>query len=184
MHPGRDTAIVRLQTIPADAKSTASDDNHYAAIANWEDGGAAVWNAVSEAHLADLAVGRHGLLQFSPDGLLLAATPDGVTLWRTNDWQYVGRLHAEGTTPTGLGISFSPDSRVLAVAQANGILRLIKTTSGKDWGHVAILDPTAASAITFSPDQRFLVTSPVDERLPRAGLGFDGNAQRACASRN
>jgi eukaryotic-like serine/threonine-protein kinase len=166
LHPGRDTAIVRLQTIHDARKSAASDDNHYAAIANWEDGGAVVWNAFSGGHLADLPVGRHGLLQFSPDGRLLAATPDGVTLWRTNDWRCVGRLHAEGTTPTGLGISFSPDSRVLAVAQPNGILRLIDPTTGKDWARVMLSDQTAASAITFSPDQRFLVTSPVDERLP------------------
>ena len=66
LHPGHDTAIVRLQTDPRRAKSAASDDNRYAAIANWEDGGAAVWDAFSGAHLADLPVGRHGLLQFSP----------------------------------------------------------------------------------------------------------------------
>ena len=166
LHPGHHTAAVRLQTDRDARKSAASDDNHYAAIANWNDGGAAVWDALSGAHLADLAVGRHGVLQFSGDGRLLAASPDGITLWRTSDWSCVGRLHAEGTTPTGLGIAFSPDSRVLAVAQPNGILRLVDPTTGKDWAHVTLADQTAASTITFSPDQRVLVTSPVDERLP------------------
>jgi WD40 repeat protein len=166
LHPGHHTAAVRLQTDRDARKSAASDDNHYAAIANWNDGGAAVWDALSGAHLADLPVGRHGVLQFSRDGRLLAASPDGITLWRTSDWSCVGRLHAEGTTPTGLGIAFSPDSRVLAVAQPNGILRLVDPTTGKDWAHVTLADQTAASTITFSPDQRVLVTSPVDERLP------------------
>jgi WD40 repeat protein/tRNA A-37 threonylcarbamoyl transferase component Bud32 len=166
LHPGHHTGIVRLQTGRDARKSAASDDNRYAAIANWNDGGAAVWDVFSGAHLADLPVGRHGTLQFSRDGRLLAATPDGVTLWRTSDWRCVGQLHAEGTTPTGLGISFSPDSRVLAVAQPNGVLRFVDPTTGKDWARVALSDQSAASTMTFSPDQRFLVTSPVDERLP------------------
>jgi WD40 repeat protein len=166
LHPSQNTATHRLQTAPDGRKSAASDDNRYAAIANWDAGGAAVWDALSGAHLADLPIGRHGILQFSRDGRLLAATPDGVTLWRTSDWRCVGRLNAEGTTPTGLGISFSPDSRVLAVAQPNGILRLVDPTTGKDWVRVTLSDQTAASTMTFSPDQRFLVTSPVDERLP------------------
>jgi WD40 repeat protein/tRNA A-37 threonylcarbamoyl transferase component Bud32 len=166
LHPGHDTAIVRLRTTHDARKSTASDDNRYAAIANWEAGGAAVWDASSGARVADLAVGRYGILQFSGDGRLLAATPDGVTLWRTSDWRCVGRLRAEGTTPAGLGISFSPDSRVLAIAQPNGILRLTDSTTGKDWARATLSDQAAASIMTFSPDQRFLVTSPLDERLP------------------
>jgi WD40 repeat protein len=163
-HPGHDKAMVHVPTTSDARQSAASDDNRYAAIANWEGGGASVWDAISGTHLADLAVGRHGVLKFSGDGRLLAATPDGVTLWRTSDWRCVGRLHAAGTTPTGLGISFSPDSRVLAIAQPNGILRLTDPTTGKDWVRVTLSDQTAASFMTFSPDQRFLVTSPEDER--------------------
>jgi eukaryotic-like serine/threonine-protein kinase len=163
-HPGHAKALVHVPTTRDARLSAASDDNRYAAIANWEGGGASVWDAISGTHLADLAVGRHGVLKFSGDSRLLAATPDGVTLWRTSDWRCVGRLHAEGTTPTGLGISFSPDSRVLAIAQPNGILRLTDPTTGKDWVRVTLSDQTAASFMTFSPDQRFLVTSPVDER--------------------
>ncbi len=105
-------------------------------------------------------------MQFSPDGRLLAATPDGVTLWRTGDWQRVGELHAHGTTPTGLGIAFSPDSRVLAVGQANGILRLVDPFTGKDWARMTHPDLNVYANMTFSPDQRYLVTSGVNERSP------------------
>ena len=148
------------------AHSAVSTDNRYAAIANWQTGGAAVWDGKSGAHLADLAVGRTGVVQFSPDGRLLAVTPDGVTVWRTADWQRVGQLHAKGRTPDGLGIAFSPDSRVLAVGQVNGILGLFDPLTGKEWAHLSSRDLSVVSTMAFSPDQRWLIVSSLDERSP------------------
>ena len=107
-----------------------------------------------------------GVVQFSPDGRLLAATPDGVTLWRTEDWQRVGQLHAKGRTPDGLGIAFSPDSRVLAVGQVNGILGLFDPLTGKEWAHLSSRDLSVVSTMAFSPDQRWLVVSSLDEHSP------------------
>jgi eukaryotic-like serine/threonine-protein kinase len=157
---------VRLQTKHDPRRSAVSNDNRYAAIANWERAGVAIWDVTSGAHLADLAVGQHGVVRFSPDGRLLAATPDGVTLWSTGDWRRVGQLQAHGTTPTGLGITFSPDSRVLAVGQSNGILRLVDPTSGNDWASLSHWDLSGAVSLAFSPDQRYLITSSLDERSP------------------
>jgi WD40 repeat protein len=75
-------------------------------------------------------------------------------------------LHAHGTSPTGLGITFSPDSRVLAVGQPNGILRLVDPHTANDWARLSHLDMSVAAVIAFSPDQRYLVTSSMDERSP------------------
>jgi WD40 repeat protein len=165
LHTG-DSALVRLQTRHDPRKGAVSPDNRYAAIANWNSGGAAAWDAASGAHLADLAVGRCGVVQFSPDGRLLAATPDGVTLWRTGDWQRIRELHAHGTTPTGLGIAFSPDSRVLAVGQPNGVLRLVDPFTGNDWARLTHSDLNVHALMAFSRDQRYLVTSSIDGRSP------------------
>jgi len=166
MHPDRAAAMVRLKTTLNPRKGAISSDNRYAAIANWDRGGAEVWDALRGTHLADLGLGRCGVVQFSPDGRLLAATPDGVTLWRCGDWQRVRQLQAQGTTPTGLGIAFSPDSRVLAVGQPNGILRLVDPSTGNDWARLTHSDMSVASVIAFSPDQRYLVTSSLGERSP------------------
>jgi serine/threonine-protein kinase len=158
--------ISRLQTRDDPRISAASNDGRYVAIANWEAGGAAVWSARSGALLTELAIGRHGVVQFSPDGRLLAATPDGVSVWTTGDWQRVSTLHAQGTTPAGLGMAFSPDSRVLAVGQINGVLGLFDPASGSLWASVSSGDFRGASTLAFSPDQRSLLALSSDERSP------------------
>jgi serine/threonine-protein kinase len=166
LHPGKNSARIRLEPKPDPRKSAVSDDNRYAAIAGWERGGATVWDAKSGAKLADLGVGLCGVLQFSPDGQFLAATPDGVTLWRTSDWRRTCQLHSKGTTPTGLGIAFSPDSRVLAVGQINGVVTLVDPHTGDEWARVSERGLNVASIMSFSPDQRWLITSSVDQRSP------------------
>ncbi len=166
VHPGKDPAKTRLEPKPDPRKSAVSNDNRYAAIAGWERGGATVWDARSGAKLADLEVGRHGVLQFSPDGQFLAATPEGVTIWRTSDWRRTSQLHAQGTTPAGLGIAFSPDSRVLAMGQVNDVVALVDPHTGAEWARLSRRDLGVASIMSFSPDQRWLITSSIDHRSP------------------
>lgn len=157
---------LRLQAEVDARKAAFSDDGHFAAVANWHQGGARVWDVASGKPVADLPIGRHGVIQFSPDGKIFAATPYGVTLWRADDWQRMHQLQAEGTTPTGLGLAFSPDSRVLAVGEVNGVIDLIDPISARPWAHVSRWDARVASIMAFSPDQHWLVTSSWDERSP------------------
>ncbi|HEX5443267.1 MAG TPA: hypothetical protein VFW87_05550, partial [Pirellulales bacterium] len=110
--------------------------------------------------------GRHGVPLFSPDAKYLATTPGGVTLWRTGDWKPLRQLHAQGTTPTGLSIAFSPDSRVLAVGHPGSAIRLIDPATGNEWAHLRGSDASTAAIMGFSPDQRLLIASTTDQRLP------------------
>jgi WD40 repeat protein len=162
-HRGNNRKTIRLQTKLDPRLSAVSNDNRFVTVANWNFGGARVWNAESGAYIKDLAVGYCGIMQFSPDGKLLAATPNGVTLWNTSDWRRARELHARGTTPTGLSIAFSPDSRVLAVGQVNGVLTLIDPHTGNEWARLPLWD-SGTSAIAFSLDQRWLVASSIKER--------------------
>lgn len=174
LESGRKAVRLRAQV---DARMAAiSEDGQFAAIANWHQGGATIWNAASGEPVADLGIDRHGVVQFSPNGKLFAATPDGVTLWRTKDWRRIHQLHAQGTTPTGLGLAFSHDSRVLAVGDVNGGLELIDPTSARPWAHLSRWDMRVASVMAFSADQRWLVTASSDERSP--ALVWDLTAMR------
>ena len=146
---------LRLQTNDDARTASVSHDGRHVAIANWELDGATVWDATNGKHLVDLPSGRHGVGLFSPDGRWLATTPHGVRLWRDpRIGNLLGELHANGTTPNGLGINFSPDSRMLAIAQPNGILR--HRLRSRDWrrlkrnlSHVDLGVPTQ---IVFTPD--------------------------------
>ena len=155
---------LRLHTKDDPRKGAISALRQSVVIANWEAGGAGLWNLTNGEQVAKLSIGRHGVVQFSPNGELLAASPDGVTVWSTNDWQCIQRLRAFGTTPTGLGMAFSPDSRVLAVGQLNGILAMVDPRFGTEWARLSRGGLSVASMICFSSDQRWLLTASNDER--------------------
>ncbi len=150
-------ARVRLNPSGDPRKSAVSADGRWAAIANWERTGASVWEAATGRHIVDLPIGRYGMLEFSRDGRWLATTPGGVQLWNTADWSLAHELHANGSTPNGLGIAFSPDSHVLAIGQPNGELRLTDPRSGKDWARLVHPKPGTASLVAIAPNNRRLV---------------------------
>lgn len=161
-----DAAEKPFVVVPDDDPRMAcvSDDNRYVAIAGWERGGAGVWDAQSGQKLAQLKAGVHAVPLFSPDGKFLATSPNGVELWRTGDWKLLHRVGAAGTTPAGLGMAFSPDSRVLAVANVSGPIDLVDPATGRQWGSLASREPTTSALLEFSHDQRWLIASPTDER--------------------
>jgi WD40 repeat protein len=127
----------RLNAMPqGDARrGTITGDNRFVALSGWEDGGTGIWDAQSGNKVIELNTGPHGVPLFSPDGKLLATTPSGVTLWRTDDWKPLHNLHAVGTTPTGLGITFSPDSRALVIGHVGGAIGLVDVKSGTEFAN-------------------------------------------------
>jgi serine/threonine-protein kinase len=173
---GTDAGVSRLATKGDPRTSAMSDNNRFAAVVSWEKPGATVWDAKSGALLADLAIGKHGVVQFSPDSQILAASPDGVTLWNTSDWRRTVQLRAQGTTPTGLGMAFSPDSRVLGVGEINGVLRLVDPFTGDEWARLTHDDFSVATTIAFSPNQGSIIASSIDKHS--AALIWDLMAMR------
>jgi eukaryotic-like serine/threonine-protein kinase len=153
----------RLQPSGDPRKAALSFDERLAAIAGWEMPGASVWDISAGNRVADLPIGKFGMLEFSRDGRWLATTPGGVQLWRTADWTLAHEFLAQGTTPNGLGVAFSPDSRALAIGQPNGELRLVDPQTGMDWAKIVHPTPSSSTFVTFAPNQRRVAVSAVDQ---------------------
>jgi hypothetical protein len=85
---------------------------------------------------------------------------------RTADWTLAHELHAQGTTPTGLGLGFSADSRVLAVGQSDGELCLFDPQRGACLARFTHPAPNLSTLIAFTSDNRTLVTLPLLEQTP------------------
>lgn len=163
---GLDTTELTLTTAPQfDPRMVAmTQDARWVALGSWNGHGVSVFNPHTGEQVAQLSTGLHAWPVFSPDNRLLATTPDGVRVWRTEDWQRVADVRARGDTASDLGIAFSPDSRVLAVSQPTGTTRLVDPSTGLDWAVLTHPDQNAGCYLRFSQDQRRLVTTSVDER--------------------
>ena len=158
---------------------SVSPDGTWVALANWNQTGAGVWNSATGQRI-DLPAGRNGKPLFSPDGKWLALTPDGVRLWHVPgagvdvaDWKPGPELHAHGTTLAGLGIAFSPDSKVLAVSQPDQITRLVDPGTGRDWAELWRPDSKNSTYLTFTTDQSELIEMPAGDRgAPQSGTSW------------
>ncbi|HEY4312078.1 MAG TPA: serine/threonine-protein kinase [Pirellulales bacterium] len=158
---GRERVNLRPSGDPR--KAAVNFDERLAAVAGWETPGASIWDISSGNRLAELSIDKFGMLEFSRDGRWLATTPGGVQLWRTTDWTLAHNLRAQGTTPNGLGIAFSPDSSALAIAQPSGEVRLVDPQSGADWAEIVHPAPSSSPFVTFAPNQRRLAITSVDQ---------------------
>jgi Flp pilus assembly protein TadD len=138
-------------------QASFSPDHRLVAIAGFGTAGAKVFDCQTGDLVADLPTANCGIAHFSPNNRWLATSPDGVRLWRTSDWAIDRQLNVLGTTPMGLGLAFSPDSRVLAAGQPNGVMRLIDPATGDDWAELSHPDLSCASFIAFTADQSRMI---------------------------
>lgn len=160
--------VVRLVTTNVTNRMAISSDRNWAILANKPYGGMILYNAVTGQKITDLATKSDSLPLFSPDNRWLAASFGDVRVWRVSDWELAVELPAPAKTLNGQEIAFSPDSRVLAIGQPNGVIRLTDPATGEDW--VSFNDPVKSPCafLAFSPDQSRLVTMAASEdAVPR-----------------
>ena len=94
------------------------------------------------------------VLKFSPDGTRLASlsTAEEVTVWQVDQWTTV--RHIRGVRPRGAHIGmidFSPDSKALAIGDADHRLRVVNLASGATEVNVPQAHPEGISAVAWSP---------------------------------
>jgi WD40 repeat protein/serine/threonine protein kinase len=138
-----------------------SPDGKLLAVAGYGGGTVRIWDLASKKEVAQLTPGYRA--RFSPDGRVLAAGAGGhVRLWDVSTWQPVSTLRSR--TDEILCLAFAPDSRTLAVGEAEGTLRLWdvdrKQEIGSSKTHASHIE-----SVTFSPDGRRLASSGTDSMV-------------------
>ncbi|HEY7424262.1 MAG TPA: sigma-70 family RNA polymerase sigma factor [Gemmataceae bacterium] len=146
--------------VSPDGRSLASDSGSNVVL----------WDLTTGERKATLVMASRnspGQKVFSPDSRLLAAVNGGA---RRNDpgevkvWDVAtGKLrHSfEGHKTRGGSVAFSPDGRMLATGDHNGVLFLWELASGRR-RHQFIGHESWIHALAFSPDGRSLAASSVD----------------------
>jgi eukaryotic-like serine/threonine-protein kinase len=134
-----------------DCRSVAvSPDGEWLATGSHQVGGATrVWRIRDAVEVAKLPIdGRTGVI-FSPDGKWLMTTPP-CRLWTVGTWSEARQI--------GGGESrFSPDGRLVVVADPSRVLRLVETETGRTLARLESPDLCFVGVVTFSPDGSRLV---------------------------
>jgi WD40 repeat protein len=158
VHRGLPTRRVALRPQQDVRWSAVSPDGRWVATGSHgttERFGAKVWNAATGALVKDLPVTRFCAVAFSPDGRWLLTTGGGCRLWEVGSWN-------EGPRVGGATGCFSPDARLLAVEDAPGAIRLVRTESGAEVARLEAPEQTRLMPGCFTPDGTRLIAVGID----------------------
>jgi eukaryotic-like serine/threonine-protein kinase len=112
-----------------------------------------IWDADTGLPVQDLAQEGYTSAKFSPDGRwLMTAGASGSRQWEVGAWREV-RHFDQGK------FVFSPDSRLLAINDVLGVIRLLETTTGREVARLTGPEPTWYAPACFTPDGTLLVAT-------------------------
>lgn len=171
--------LVRLGSIRlrhgADVHQIAFTSDGTNIVSCGADGSVQIWDAASGKRRRQFQAARaidptaHGssFAILSRDGRLLATIlqakdgkTDKVVLWQTATGKICGEVKGEGlfSQLSSDNLAFSADGKILAIGNANGVLRLVETSTGRErrslrWGEGEI------KAVAFSADGKMLAAA-------------------------
>ena len=143
----------------------ASPDNRWVASGSSLLLNAKVWDVASQTNVFTMHAGKNHRLTFSPDGRWLAVHGDVFDLREVGSWNTAPSLPFDGPRPTLGAVAFSPDGRILAVVEDQGLVRLFDLVTWKTLGLLQPPMPGAINALAFSPDGTQLVAACMRGRL-------------------
>jgi WD40 repeat protein len=158
-HPDR--RVVLGPQFDVRSSAVSPDGRWVATTSHFSDGrssSAQVWDADSGKRVHQFPMVGSASANFSPDGRLLVTTPwsgSGCQVWEVGTWRELMRLDG--------GCSFSPDSRLLAISDVLGVIRLLETATGKELARLTGPEATWYTPNCFTPDGTRLITSCSDQ---------------------
>jgi serine/threonine protein kinase/WD40 repeat protein len=157
-----------------------SPDAEWLATGSHGKNGAQVWRLRDAKLVAHLAIDGSVGVVFSSDGKWLMTANAPCRLWAVGTWQPARQIG-------GRGFCFSPDSSLLVVQDADRLIRLVESETGRIVARLASPDQCAVRGAVFSPDGSRLVITTDDGpavhvwdvraiRRRLAGMGLDWDA--------
>jgi serine/threonine protein kinase/WD40 repeat protein/tetratricopeptide (TPR) repeat protein len=143
--------------------AVSTDARWVVTCSHWTDSrspSARIWDAETGRHACDLPLGGGCVASFSPDGRWLATADGGGgrwRLWEVGTWQ-------EKLCFAGGSFAFSPDSRLVALSQALGMIHLLETETGREVARLMGPEPTRYEPACFSADGTRLVATDPDHK--------------------
>jgi serine/threonine protein kinase/WD40 repeat protein len=116
--------------------------------------GVQIWRIADGQNVAELPTDFGTPVEFSPDGKWLRTDNAPCQLWEVGTWREARRIEGEG-------LCFSADGRQLIVRDANNVLVLMETETGRTLARLESPDLCRGWA-TFSPDGSRLIVSTND----------------------
>jgi serine/threonine protein kinase/WD40 repeat protein len=126
-----------------------------------EGAGAKVWDAAAGKHIKDLPVGGSCAVQFSPDGKWLLTTSGGPRLWAVGTWEEGPKLGGTSLNPWG---AFSHDSKLLALGDEPGVVRLVALETGVELARLTAPEQARLEPCCITPDGTQLITVGSENR--------------------
>ena len=143
---------------PADVRYVSfSPDGNRVATGEWASGGARVWEVATGVLLHTFEEPPFCQVKYSPDGKWLATNSSRVRIWNAETWELVTELPVEGTSISGVDVSFAPDARMVAVSDSTARINFFDPADGRKILELTDPNDHRADRLTFNPDGSQLV---------------------------
>jgi WD40 repeat protein len=124
-----------------------------------------IWQPRTGRLLKELPPASNARPCFSPDGrwLAIGKLDEGVRVWSVEDWRE--HLCIDGALAAAPKNSvFAPDSKLLAVEDGNGVLRLIDINEGRTVARLEDPNQARGRVLAFTPDGTRLIAASNDDQ--------------------
>ncbi|MFH1110029.1 MAG: WD40 repeat domain-containing protein [Planctomycetota bacterium] len=146
-----------LGTHPNVAYLSVSPDGRLLATGAWHGVDVRVWDVVKAELVHTISIPRATKVAFSPDGRWLATSESEHVLWDVRSWEPIARFPSPRYMDLPGEITFSSDSRLMAVRAGQDTVELIDLYHLKPVAHLRCPAPIMFRAFAFTPDGSQLI---------------------------
>jgi eukaryotic-like serine/threonine-protein kinase len=161
-HPENRFSFTNITNVESVAATT---DMRWLAAGTWGRTGITIWNVPQRRLETRLSFPGSARVAFSPDGKLLAAGGSKYEVWQAGSWRKLYDVN-KPDSENGSGVmSFSPDSRRLAVVERGREIVVLEAASGNEIATLQAPRQIGIAAVCFSPDNSKLFALQTDQKI-------------------